>query len=686
MASPSSSENSDDPPVNVNTGSPGLRCEIRTYEARYNSKGLRIPLQVGSYREDRDQDRDHDVAFVLTRLYDKYRELEDTKLEIRSPFVKTALQEVIIRYPGVDFHAKVVTITGRPRCLFHYRLELQEYGRKLVDMEAAKHLFFLLEHMYQVFGSDLDKWRNQIESPVTPPRMDFIGLWMIFRPGDLIYTNRIEGVERVLRLKSMSRCECTDPFCWSAKWTIRTEEITFDGNKFGYQNEYFYIRPFDGFQGLDQLKVFPLQYHNEQDRVKAALIARGRKFVGLRGVHYRYYDGVAKALSPWRATTIWGEEDAFPLQSTMTKGRVMIDTKTFCAVKSSNAIELDSDLEPKKFGEVDHDEDSVRACDSVVGKLTEEDFLICAFTVPGFCFTTKRWCIFKVALLEEIQFNSEAFECLRMPLHQKSMIHSLVKVHSSDGSGFDDIVAGKGKGMIFLLHGIPGTGKTLTAEGVADYTKRPLYSVTCGELGLNTSAVEENLSDALRLATTWNAIVLIDEADIFLEARGPNDLDRNGLVSIFLRLLEYYQGILILTTNRVNVFDPAIKSRINLAIKYQSLDVESRRDLWSLFITSACSKVTPEWLDDKYLDKLSKEELNGRQIKNTVRTAQALALADGTGLNPKHIEGSLTAMSMFEVDFNAKDGGSGGDDITEEAGETAREFEVGQSSKRRRIQ
>src|SRR5277367_2794561 len=178
-----------DPHANSNRG-PGFRCEIRTYEARYNSKGDRIPLQVGTYREDKDNDRDYDIAFVLTRLYDKYRELEDTKLEIRSPFVKTALQEVIVRYPGIDFHAKVVTILGSPRCLFHYRKDLQEYGRKLADVEARKHLFFLLEHVFQVFGSDIDKWRNQIESPITPPRMDFAGLWMVFRPGDFIYTNR----------------------------------------------------------------------------------------------------------------------------------------------------------------------------------------------------------------------------------------------------------------------------------------------------------------------------------------------------------------------------------------------------------------------------------------------------------------------------------------------------------------
>jgi AAA+ superfamily predicted ATPase len=155
--------------------------------------------------------------------------------------------------------------------------------------------------------------------------------------------------------------------------------------------------------------------------------------------------------------------------------------------------------------------------------------------------------------------------------------------------------------------------------------------------------------------------------------------------TVFLRLLEYYQGILILTTNRVSVFDPAIKSRIHPAIKYQSLNCESRRDLWSFFITSACSKVTPEWLDDECLGKLSKEELNGRQIKNTVRTAQALALAERIDLHPKHIEESLAAMSMFEVDFKGENDEQGGNTAQGEVCRTMRQVETDQSVKRRRI-
>jgi hypothetical protein len=130
----------------------------------------------------------------------------------------------------------------------------------------------------------------------------------------------------------------------------------------------------------------------------------------------------------------------------------MIDSKTFAMVKASNKIVLDDELDPEKSDDQD-----------AAPKLTDEDFLICTHKIPGFCFNTKRWCIFQVALINEIEFNSQAFQALLLPQHQKDMIHSLVRVHSSDGMGFDDLIKGKGKGMVFLLHGVPGVGKTLTA-------------------------------------------------------------------------------------------------------------------------------------------------------------------------------------------------------------------------------
>lgn len=104
----------------------------------------------------------------------------------------------------------------------------------------------------------------------------------------------------------------------------------------------------------------------------------------------------------------------------------------------------------------------------------------------------------------------------------------------------------------------PGVGKTMTAEAVSEHTKKPLYIVTSGELGSTPEALEANLTRVLELAKTFNAVLLLDEADIFLEQRAPNDLVRNALVGIFLRMLEYYQGVMFLTTNRVATFDELV--------------------------------------------------------------------------------------------------------------------------------
>lgn len=90
----------------------------------------------------------------------------------------------------------------------------------------------------------------------------------------------------------------------------------------------------------------------------------------------------------------------------------------------------------------------------------------------------------------------------------------------------------------------------MTAEAVAEYTKRPLFIVTSGELGSQPGEMEAELQRVLDLAKTFRAVLLLDEADVFLEQRTCHDLVRNALVSIFLRQLEYYQGILFLTTNR----------------------------------------------------------------------------------------------------------------------------------------
>lgn len=198
------------------------------------------------------------------------------------------------------------------------------------------------------------------------------------------------------------------------------------------------------------------------------------------------------------------------------------------------------------------------------------------------------------------------------------LVHSLIKQHSSKSDGFDDIIAGKGKGLIGMFSGSPGCGKTLTAEAVAESLRRPLYTVSSGNLGVQPKDVDEELTQVLELAHKWDAVLLIDEADVFLQQRSADSVKRNALVSIFLRQLEYFQGILILTTNRATECDPAFQSRIHITIDYPDLDESSRMQIWWTFLEQAKGQqknVVIDMSEDDIIE-VSKFVMNGRQVSS----------------------------------------------------------------------
>lgn len=110
--------------------------------------------------------------------------------------------------------------------------------------------------------------------------------------------------------------------------------------------------------------------------------------------------------------------------------------------------------------------------------------------------------------------------------------------------------------------------------------KRPLYVVGAGDLGTRPSELDSALTRIFKIGATWRAVVLIDEADVFLEQRSLHDLQRNALVSVFLRQLEYFAGLLFITTNRVRSFDEAFQSRIHVSLRYRDLEADARRKVW----------------------------------------------------------------------------------------------------------
>lgn len=145
----------------------------------------------------------------------------------------------------------------------------------------------------------------------------------------------------------------------------------------------------------------------------------------------------------------------------------------------------------------------------------------------------------------------------------------------------DDIIAGKSGGTTVLCAGPAGVGKTLTAEVYSEIIRRPLYRVHSGQLGLNVAAMETALKDVLTRAQRWGAVMLIDEADVYIKRRDDN-IAMNAVVGVFLRVLEYFNGLLFLTTNRVDDIDEAIVSRCIALIRYEPPDLAARARIWQV--------------------------------------------------------------------------------------------------------
>jgi hypothetical protein len=187
--------------------------------------------------------------------------------------------------------------------------------------------------------------------------------------------------------------------------------------------------------------------------------------------------------------------------------------------------------------------------------------------------------------------NGRGFEKPVLSPDHKHILESQVREHfrkrgsqAVDGSTENDmdLVRGKGLGLIILLRGTEffikcystrltnlrgaRSWQTCTAECIADLVDKPRYPITCGDRGSSAEDVEKNLKKHFTLASRWDCMMLLDEADVFLAKRKLEDLQRNSIVSVFLRMLEYYKGLLFLTTNRVGTFDEAFTSRVHISL------------------------------------------------------------------------------------------------------------------------
>ncbi|GAA82235.1 AAA family ATPase [Aspergillus luchuensis IFO 4308] len=215
-------------------------------------------------------------------------------------------------------------------------------------------------------------------------------------------------------------------------------------------------------------------------------------------------------------------------------------------------------------------------------QLEGDDLALLPRRVVAYVFRERKFVMLDIrGLKKKDPAPQNVFKDLKIDPDHKRMVRSLVGTHLAEQeiqkqrlnfSLNQDLIRGKGSGLVILLHGVPSVGKTATAEAVAQSNNKPLFVITCGDLGFTPKEVDASLKEKFRLAHLWGCVLLLDEADVFLSRREVSDLKRNALVSVFLRVLEYYSGILFLTTNRIGTLDEAFKSRIHVSLYYPPLD------------------------------------------------------------------------------------------------------------------
>ncbi|MES9833091.1 MAG: AAA family ATPase [Candidatus Thiodiazotropha sp. DIVDIV] len=214
--------------------------------------------------------------------------------------------------------------------------------------------------------------------------------------------------------------------------------------------------------------------------------------------------------------------------------------------------------------------------------------------------------------IKPYEYQSELKEKLILPPEQTDLIDILT---AEMDLLMDDIVEGKSGGTTVLCAGPPGVGKTLTAEVYSEIIRRPLYRVHSGQLGLNVTEMERALKETLTRAQRWGAVMLIDEADVYIKRRDDN-IAANAVVGVFLRVLEYFNGLLFLTTNRVDDIDEAIVSRCIALIKYHPPEFEDRCKIWMVMVEQFGLEI-----NDELIHSLAEiyPQASGRDIKGLTK-------------------------------------------------------------------
>ncbi|KAF4871222.1 hypothetical protein CGCSCA1_v009467 [Colletotrichum siamense] len=531
------------------------------------------------------------------------------------------------------------------------------------------------------------------------------GAWLPFQPEastSLVDTFRLGGMTRGTRLSPL---------------TLDCYYVDFDGTRFVRVVRKFHIDVFKDLASIKSLSILPLRVAEREGLVDTESIhLRASDFLFYTQYRYCYYRGRSLTQEPEGAVLKRPAErttESVSVLSESIESPVVVDFKRcFESIPGWKPCrtprELTVPFKEERVPNIGTDDDrlwDLRMAEKVLNYTDqsqalewnsrtppkEDELLLLPGRVFAYVLRTRKWACLSLGqgdptlemnCLEKMKPELTAWENLQIDHNHRAIIQSMMATHfrkkKSERRQFD-LIQDKGKGLIVLLHGVPGVGKTSTAETVAQYYNKPLLPITCGDLGMTPTEVETNLQNSFQLAQVWDCVLLLDEADVFLAERSQDNIERNALVSVFLRVMEYYEGILFLTTNKVGSFDEAFKSRMSLALYYPPLTQDQTEKIWDVQIRRTEQLSVDAAPDDpKQHVKFNRLEImslakelwmmqqsradwkpvwNGRQIRNAFQTAVALAewhqlhkeSADPINVKREHFE----KVAFVSNEFNA---------------------------------
>ncbi|KAI0541776.1 P-loop containing nucleoside triphosphate hydrolase protein [Xylaria digitata] len=656
-------------PIRDKPRSAWFRHRVEYRDGKTNELVNQYETKETDINYDETNDGSNEAAFVLVTTYKTGRSLQSVdepdgksstearpavnsppsySLYLTSPAIVNALRSVVQYYPSQDLAGDVVVHWPYPILVHHYD-ELAQFRDKTAKKDG-RGVCEREKRMYE----DLALLLQYVDKSVMPEVLQerernargyhtFEYMWVPLKPGTTILSQSSRETEprpQVVEAITGGAFQCPP-----LQWTIHSWDMRYDGRFLGRYRMTTVVKKFNGQKRFPFTIVGDLGNESGLTKDVSNQLKYGESYWKLLRKQCRHYKGKTR-----------------DVLSKEVDGLVMVDMKFYYS-DDNNVLRLMDTADcrnwtldckcsvcrNKKINEKDGSktmslfEDYNYIAIETRRTLSPRQYFLCFPEMPAFVFKTRTWETLHVRDFSEPKFDEGLVNHLVMEPRRKEILKALakcfVRTDKNDkklrGEPWTaDFIPGKGNGLIFLLYGGSGVGKTYTAECIAAFTKRPLMVLTSSDVGTEPDSIQDNLTKHFKAAKSWGAVLLIDEAGIFMERRSTVDLARNSLVAGFLRALEFYDGILFLTTNRVVSFDDAFISRVHVKLCYPDFDDDQQQQIWQTFI----DKLTRERGDYMRLNIDAKDYIrgsevrglawNGREIRNAFQTAVSLAEYD----------------------------------------------------------